>query len=333
MAFDALSTYVSRILLGLLAALICLGVHELGHLAAGLAVGFRFYLFALGPLMIERDRGRLRLGWQRDPALFGGVAATVPVRLEGLRPRFAAAVAAGPVASLLLALGAAAALPLVAPSGGVLAVELKWIRLLSAGVFLFNALPMANGPFATDGRRLARVLGRGPAGERESAVLALSALEAGGVRPREWDAGLISAGLAVRDGSMVECQFHIWSYLRELDSGRPAGAGAALDRAVALAPRAPLLLRTECLLESAFFEASYRGRLEVARSALASVPRRGVGISESCRLRAEAAVAVAEGRPREAVESIARALEHGHPGIAGREWLEDLRRRALSRAD
>lgn len=309
MTIDTLAMQLMRIALGVLAAIFSLVVHELGHLAAGLAVGFRFHLFALGPLLIERDpRGRVRLAWNRDPGLFGGAAGTVPRNMEGLRRRFAVVVVGGPIASLVLALVAAAALALFPTPGGLLAMELKWIRLLSAAVFVMNAIPMANGPFVTDGLRLLRVLGRGPSADRELSLLALTALQVGGVRPRDWDRKLVDRGLAVRDASMYECQFHLWSYLCSLDSGHVAEAGDALDRAVALGRRAPASLRAQCLLESAFFEAAHRGRLEIARAALAAVPRRAAGVSESDRLRAEAAISMAEARSREAAELTEPAL-------------------------
>ena len=57
--------------LGLFAAWLCLFVHELGHLVAGMAVGFRFQLLTLGPLRIERGSdGRLRqIDWGNIPFL------------------------------------------------------------------------------------------------------------------------------------------------------------------------------------------------------------------------------------------------------------------------
>lgn len=326
MTADSTTLHLTRILLGIAAAWLCLVVHELGHLAAGLAAGFRFRLFVLGPLMIERGpAGRIHLAWNRDPALFGGVAGTLPTRTDGLRPRFAAVCAGGPVASLLLALAAAAALPMLAGSHRLLAFELKWIRLISAGVFLFNAVPIPNGPFVSDGMRLLRILGRGPVADRELALLTLTALQSGGVRPRAWDGSLILAGLAVRDGSMFECQFHLWSYAHQLDLGRFDEAGAALDRALALAPRTVAALRAQCALESAFFEAAHRRRPEVARAALERVPRHAPFVTESDRLRAAAAVALAEGRARDAADLVRRALACAPLQAAGeRAWLEEL---------
>jgi hypothetical protein len=281
---------MTRILLGIAAAWLCLVVHE--------------------------------------PALFGGAAGVIPTRTDGLRPRFSWVVTGGPLASLLLALSAAAILPMLADAHGLAAVELKWIRLLSASVFLFTILPLPNGAFVSAGTLLLRVLGRGPVADRELALLTLTALQSGGVRPRDWNGALILAGLAVRDGSMFECQFHLWSYAHELDRGHIHEADVALDRALALAPRTVATLRAQCALESAFFEAAHRQRPDAARAALQRLPRRVPFVTESDRLRAAAAVALAEGRSREAADLVRRALACAPAPAAGeRAWLEELRRR------
>lgn len=52
--------------------------HELGHLVAGWAVGFRFALLIVGPLRVYRTADGLRLGLNRTLALYGGLAASVP---------------------------------------------------------------------------------------------------------------------------------------------------------------------------------------------------------------------------------------------------------------
>ncbi len=88
----------------MLAAWIALAVHECGHLAAGLLAGWRFDLLVIGPLRLARESGgRVRLGWNRDPAMFGGAGGATPTRTTGLRNAMAMFVAGGPLASLLVA--------------------------------------------------------------------------------------------------------------------------------------------------------------------------------------------------------------------------------------
>ena len=84
-----------RFLLGLIAVFIfapcvALFVHELGHVLAGWLVGFRFQLFVIGPLRLERgDSGSVRLRLNRDPALFGGVASSLPTDNREVIRKFA----------------------------------------------------------------------------------------------------------------------------------------------------------------------------------------------------------------------------------------------------
>jgi hypothetical protein len=260
MAAVPVSTHLIRILLGLLAAWIAVVVHECGHLVAGLSAGWRFSLLVIGPLRLGRGPdGLVRVGWNRDIAMIGGAGGATPTHTTHLREAMAVNAAGGPLASLLLAL--AAHLELVGPyvAHGALAIFCGWLRLISGGIGVINLVPMANGPFVTDGLRLLRVLGHGPHGAREIALLTLSALEERGVPPRDWDAALIERGLAVRDGSMFECQFELWACQRARDGGRLDEAGVALERALALAPRTPLELREACQREAAALEVARRG--------------------------------------------------------------------------
>jgi len=314
----------TSLLLGVGAAILALTVHELGHLVAGLAVGFRFSLFAIGPLLVERTpAGGIRLAWNRVPSFFGGVAGTLPTSAEGLRGRFAVVALGGPLASALLALAAHGVLAWLVPSHGWLRVSWSWVRLLSAAVFIGTVLPLPNGSFVTDGLRLIRILKPGPGGDREVSLLSLAALEQGGVRPREWDASLIERGLGVRDGSIFECQLHLHAYMRALDSGMLDSARASLDMARSL--RVPQFLRAPCLVEAAYFEAAHHGDPKRARELLDQVRPGTYGVLAADRLRAEAAIAVAEGDTRTANEKISAALEKSPAWAAGpRAWLAAL---------
>ncbi|MBD0321669.1 MAG: hypothetical protein ICV87_15140, partial [Gemmatimonadetes bacterium] len=76
------------------------GVHELGHLLGGMAVGFRPLLFMVGPLRVERTGERVRTSFTFRNAMFGGLAACVPMDTRDLRRRTLWLIAGGPLASL-----------------------------------------------------------------------------------------------------------------------------------------------------------------------------------------------------------------------------------------
>lgn len=243
--------------LGLLVAWLSLFLHELGHVAAGMAVGFRFELLTLGMLRVERGLdGRVRLGWNRDLHLAGGAGGTMPTDTERLSSRSAVQVAGGPLASLLLAI--AAHLVLLAWPGApwTARVTLGWLRLLSAVIGLGTLLPIANGPFVNDGLRFLRLLGRGPIAEREAGLLMWFAQAAMGIPARQRDATSLERVVAVRDGSLFECQGWLWLCERERELGRLDEAAEALERARPLAAKAPAELRESCVREAAAIAAA-----------------------------------------------------------------------------
>lgn len=300
-----------------------LAIHELGHLVAGLLVGFDFSLFIVGPVLVERTpSGTLRLGWNRTPAFFGGMAATYPKTNHRLRARFAAVVAGGPVASLLLAIAAATALHIVPGSFPLVRVELGWLRLLSALVFVGTSVPVPSGAFVSDGLRFLRITRGGPHGDRELALITLACSQLTGVRPRDWDESLICRALKLRDGSIFECQMHLYSYLHAVDSGAIPEAAGSIGSALALVPSVPDFLKADCLLEAAYFESTYSGRPSHARTLLARVPRRAYGVLESDRLRALGALAIAERDFSSARTLLRRALSCSPMWASGpKAWL------------
>lgn len=237
----------TKVILGLVAAFVAIVFHEFGHMLAALAAGGRFSFVAVGPILAARTpAGRIRIGWNRSLHLMGGAALVLPTRTENIRTRFAWVLACGPLASLFLALGADMILRFSAPAQ-MARIELQWLRLISGCLCVATLLPLPNGPWISDGQRLARVLSSGPHGRRELALVTLAALEAQGVPPKSWDPSLLADGLKVRDGSMFECQMHIWSFRQARDTGDAERSTASLANAMALAPRMPSVLRDECL--------------------------------------------------------------------------------------
>ena len=314
------------ILFGSGAAIIALTVHELGHLVSGLLVGFRFSFLAIGPLLLERTpSNRFRLALNRFPSFFGGAAATYPVDTNVLASRFARVVAGGPIASLILAISAGAGLAILSPSVPRLRMELEWLCLISFLIFLGTIIPIRNGPFVTDGLRVLRILRRGDHGDRELALITLTGSQFGGIRPRDWDYSLIGLGLQLHDGSIFECQMYLYSYFHALDAGSFDEARNSLHHALDIAPGMPSTLKADCFLEATFFEAAYQRCPAIARQHFASAPKRALGVLECDRLRALAAVAVAERDFRKAKEHIARALLCAPSWATGqRAWLTDL---------
>jgi hypothetical protein len=76
-------------------------IHELGHVAGALIVGFRFNFIRIGPFQIDRSR---KISWHWTwRALLNGMTGAGAVSRSKLRWRFCAYIVAGPVTNLVVA--------------------------------------------------------------------------------------------------------------------------------------------------------------------------------------------------------------------------------------
>jgi hypothetical protein len=318
---------IARVALGGFGIWLALAVHEAGHLAGGISQGFRFIFLAAGAMWVERAERGIALRFNRTLHTWGGMAAAMPQDDRDLRRRFSVMVAGGPAASLLLALAcwaAWAALPfgLARFLAGVTAIA-------SAGFFVATAQPFgAGGGFASDGGRLLRLWRKGPVGEREVAMLALTAAAAGGARPREWTPAIVEAALLPADGSVMELVAHVYASSRASDTGDPAAAEVHIERAMALGQDMSPILRSLVAVEAAWLRAAI-GDVEGARPLLAAAD--GPFVESHALHRARAAVLRAEGDlagARAEAEAGLAALGKTRFGKASerdRELLEALR--------
>ncbi|MGZ8379810.1 MAG: site-2 protease family protein [Gemmatirosa sp.] len=300
----------------LLAAWVALAAHELGHVIGGRLARFRFQLFVVGPLRVERDEHteRLKVGLNREASLYGGVAASMPLDTARLRTRMALVVAGGPMASVLLAV-AAWALARALTGAPLAQVVLVALSILSAGIACVTLIPLRSGGFSSDGARLLRLAQRGPEARREAATLPLIAMMGAGTPPREWPADMVRAAWEPADGSMEECFGQLLAYLHLLDLGRVEEAGAAIDRVMALRAAFPAPFAPSLDVEAAYFAGAHRDDAARARALLAQLPARSPAVQAWDRARAEAAALRAEGDAAGAARVAAAALD-GAPASA-----------------
>jgi hypothetical protein len=308
---------------------VAIAVHEVGHLLGGVAARFRFWLFVVGPLRVQRDEatGRVRAGLNRELSLYGGVAASLPTDTRDLPRRLAMVIAGGPLASVALALAAwgAAALAGRSPAGVLLSV----LALMSAGLAAATLIPMSSGGFTSDGGRLLRLMRSGPVAEREAATLPLIALWSSDTAPREWPRELVEAVTAHRDAKMEECYGNLLAYYHENDRGDTAAAGARMDRVMALIDTFPAAMAPSVYAEAAYFEGFARRDAARARAHLEKVPAKSFVVKPYDRARTEAALTLAEGDPAAARRVAADAIAQVPAKSAWqREWLERIVRAA-----
>lgn len=300
--------------------------HELGHLTGGALAGSRPLLLMVGPMKVTWVAGRPQLGLNRSLNLAGGVAAAAPDDDRDLVRRQLLMVAGGPLTSLLL--GALLFLAMTATTG-LTNFVLLLAALLSLAIGVITLLPMQASGFYSDGARILLLLRGGPQAERlGAAALIVGAMMAG--RIAQVDPSIVARATALGDGSLDDIGAALLAYTWALARGEVAEAGRHIDHALAheatyVSPARPALLN-----EGAYYLARHRGAAAQARAYFEQA--RGAAIVEPHdRLRAEAAVLLAEGRPdeaRAAAEAGLAALGRARMGPAGeldRAMLHDLR--------
>ena len=277
-------------------------LHELGHLAGGMARGMRFLLLIVGPLRLRRTVSGLKLDWFLRGDTFGGLAAAMPPANRSTPRAFMSLVVGGPLASLTLA---AIAFSLAIALDGRWAVHAAILGAMSALIFVVTAIPMRAGGFMSDGMQALELLRGGSAVEQRMTLIAAYAESLAGVRPRERNPALLERGLALagkeplRDVSLWWMAYQVALDRRELEL-----AGQWLDRVAEGFDGYPAGFRQALACDVAFFAARYRHDLPAATAWYARA--KGGMVEASARALTEAAIALLRGDTADALAAVDR---------------------------
>jgi len=210
----------SMIVLLLLSFFLVLLMHELGHVVGGLISGNTFAMLIVGPLKIEKEDEKLRCRLNKSLSAFGGLALTMPNRTENFKRRRALTVAAGPGASLLLAIIGLGAVFLTDPTilQGAFRFFLFCLGTLSLIIFIVTIIPMQSGGFLSDGMQLVQIFSNNPSAKRYEALLQLMARIQQSLRPKDID----EADLAIMTSLGYDDTFGLsalhYQYYKAVDS-------------------------------------------------------------------------------------------------------------------
>jgi hypothetical protein len=294
--------------------LIVLGVHEIGHLIGGLSQGMRFLLLIVGPFGWHASVAGPRFEWNTNVALMGGLAATLPTETgASLRRQLLVMIAGGPLASLLLAIFAVAAIAYVEPR---IAAYCLIVAATSFGIFLVTLIPTRAGGFMSDGMQLIDVWRGGTAVVERSALLRIFAQSMDGVRPRDWDPeALAELSRADSEDPTRRTGGLLYSFMWAMDGRRDADIAhyrALLESSVDGYPSG---FRQSVHVELAI-GAWLAGDTDAVRRHLAA--SKGGIVEKSRRLLAQAALARLEGRDEDcerdrllALKALSKASDAG----------------------
>lgn len=190
---DALNVWEVFVALPLL-MLFVVGVHELGHLIAGIWQGMRFVLLIIYPFQWTATSKGVRFGFVTNIGQLGGLAVAAPTSVgPAIKRQLFIMIAGGPAASLLLS--AIAFIPVLI-SDGRFAGYCQLVSVLSFCCFILTIIPGEFGGFMTDGMQMIDVLGDSRSMMERSAIMQIMSQSMAGVRPRDWDVeGIAKADL------------------------------------------------------------------------------------------------------------------------------------------
>jgi len=211
---------------------------------------------------------------------------------------------------------------------GTLTSWLTLAALLNA-VLLFSALNPDERIMVTDGSQLIDWIWGGRDAERTTLLVGIAASSRAGVRARDWDAALIERALAYDgDGRREDVLTHLFAYYQAVDRGEVERAGELLDYALKRVDQYPAEHRAALTLEGAYYEGFFRRDAAKARNWFERPGARK--IKEQTRLRAEAAVLLAEGDFPAAVAKAEAGLavvmnsEDAGGAISETDWLDAI---------
>jgi len=325
-----------------LAWLLCVAVHEFGHLVGGWLTGGRFLLWMVGPVKVQRSPNGIRVGINRSLNLLGGLAACPPVdpALVSAR-RFVVVVLAGPLASLVLAVCLvgfgrhAAATGLLREGAWPLVQHASLMTGALSGLICISTLiPASVGGLRTDGLRAFVLLRGGPRAAQETAMLSFISLSLAGVRPRDYPERFIQGATVLNDHSLFDRYAHLSAFSWAADRGDWPKAQACLDHFFQPGEAVAPYIEATARCEYAWLLGAHTPWCGTARAWLSSAGK--IEFDAGTRCRAEAAVLLAEGRAGEAAGRAREGLRKAEADSLSPNrslFMEDSLRQLLIRAE
>lgn len=250
-----------------LALFLVIAIHELGHVAGGLAVGFHFQRVRIGPLSLAKSPHGLKFSLQRISEL-DGIALMSIRQLRRLRRNFAIFIAAGPFANLFsaLCLWPLLASQLFGQFPHTIRQSLQVFAALSIFVASANLIPYRrrNGMF-TDGARLLSFVTSKVKTTRLLSIFALKMQTDSGVRLRELKRTWIAHSRAIPDQSLDALQAFWIAYLVDNDREDAEQAAQNLEKCLERFGIASAGFQKLLLMEAAIFQAWFRNDEQKAK--------------------------------------------------------------------
>jgi hypothetical protein len=281
-------------LLTIAAVFLAITVHELGHLFAGWAVGFRFSFISVGPFSLHLEHGALRVRFgSKGPAL--GYAGMQVDRVRRLRRRLLIFGIAGPAANLFSVPTTALLLNYGFPK-----LSSTWVASFAAQFLvvslifaLLNGHPMGASSIS-DASRIKTLLRSPSQARRLMSVAGVGSQHSRGIRPKNWKRTWLKSATLPRDGSSDELYGNWLAYIAANDRKDPASAEARLERCLELSHKVWPSLRDQIAHECSVYCAWFRNDDTLAEKWLVQV-KKASHLTPLQKIRADVAMNCARG--------------------------------------
>ena len=238
------------------AILLCVNIHEFGHVLAGWASHMKLRSLEIGPFRLAHKRGK----WKFElVASLGGMTGMAPTRLTNVRGCSAFFALGGPVASLVLA-GASCIAALTAkghfwePSWAIFSM----MASIASVDFVVNLVPQKPEAHYSDGARIYQLVTNGPWAHVEQAFSMVASTLVTSRRPRDYDVEVIHvAGNFLNSGDRAML-LRLFSCIHHLDSGRILEAIESLEQAEKLFENVALQSGAGVCAEFVFINAVFK---------------------------------------------------------------------------
>lgn len=302
----------------LLAFIISVAVHEVGHVVAGKLAGFRFAFLLAWPIQVRRrgDGGFAVRPMFKSGLGMGGMAGMAPVKCDNLRQGYLKLLRGGPIASLGLGLIALLIAFTAGVGSSVTGGSFWMLGVISLLLFVICIIPRVSAGYLTDGAAI-RLLSSGDVEKVDVYVAALeiSTEIMAGTRPMDLMPELLQRLLKAGADDPMWHRGLYFNFLSAADRGDLKSARVQMDRILADPAKIPLLVRTNYQVYHAWLLAR-EGKSDEARAQLQQA--RGGVVEPCCRAMVEATILMAEGKPAEAA-----ALAKSVPGLIQKSMLPE----------
>ncbi|MES9698824.1 MULTISPECIES: M50 family metallopeptidase [Bacillus] len=167
-------------------ALLVLAIHELGHVICGLIVGLKFKFMTVGPITVQREKGKIRIRENKIWMYVGGVAMLVPssTHTPNLSKKWAWMTLSGPLTSFVFGI----------VSGYIYMVSyyhmLLYFSVLHLAIFVVTAIPI-KGTLLSDGMQFLILIKDDEKAREHLYTIQVSSELFSYKRPKDWDERLV----------------------------------------------------------------------------------------------------------------------------------------------